>query len=537
MKKSHSSAAPIKPLQWLVAVLLICGAVVVALLLGDPIGDRAYGNVAILIVSFIAFVCALTWFSVCSGSPKLFRRLLPIAVVGAVAVAAMTLRIERLSGTLVPKFAPRWTKPHDMLLAEPDRSDTTVNLEITSTDDFPQFLSKKRDQQVRGVRLARDWTTTAPRVVWRRKIGAGWSGFVAVNGFALTMEQRGESELTTCYQVKTGNILWWHADQVRFYEPLGGVGPRSTPTIHEGRVYAVGATGILNCLRGSDGQVVWQRNILQDVGTTLEQDQDLISWGRSGSPLVVDDKVVVPGGGPKGGPCVSLLAYDKRTGDIVWRGGEQQISYSSPQLTNLDGVPQILIVNEATASAHDVATGETLWETEWNGCSANNASVSQAVPLPDNRVFLSKGYFEGCKVVRVAGGTDENWSVTEGWHEHQLLKTKLTNVCVRDHFAYGLSDGILECVDLTDGRRQWKRGRFGHGQILLVDDLLLVQSEKGNIAIVDAIPERFMMLGEMEVLSGQSWNHLCLYNNLLLMRSDEEAACLALPLAAEAARL
>lgn len=529
MIPNHSATAARKPPRWLVVVLLGCGVIDGVLFWGDPVGDHALGNVLVLITSFIAFVCGAAWFSTSRGYPKWIRYGLLISMASMVAVALVTLRIERLSGTLVPQLVPRWAETHDRLLAQPSQSDVIANLEKTSVHDFPQFLGQERNQCVLGIKLARDWQQTSPRVIWCREIGAGWSGFVAVNGFAVTMEQRGELELTTCYQVETGNVVWWRGDKVRFSEARSSVGPRSTPTIHEGRVYTVGATGILSCLQGHDGEPLWQRNILKAVGTTAEQDARLVAWGRSSSPLIVGDKVIVPGGGPESGPYVSLLACDKRTGEIVWRGGEHQVSYSSPQLANLDGVLQILIVNEATVSGHDLSTGATLWETEWDGSSANNASASQVVPLSDNRLFLSKGYYEGAKVIRVLRGTAKDWTVVDLWHQNRLLKTKFTNICVREHFAYGLSDGILECVELIDGQRKWKRGRFGHGQILLVDDLLLVQSEKGKIALVAAKPDGFARLGEMKVLRGQAWNHLCLYNNYLLMRSDEEAACLELP--------
>ena len=499
------------------------------MIFGGALGDRAFENVALLVVIFIAAICGLCWFSLHSGYSKMVRGLVPFSVVVAIVIASLTLRIEKLSGTLVPKFVPRWSKSPDQLLDDPMQVDSAVDLKRTTPHDFPQFLGPQRDQQVRGIDLATDWTVRPPRILWKQKIGAGWSGFAAVNGFAVTLEQRGDSELTTCYRIETGEVVWWHAEPGRFYESRGGVGPRSTPTIHGGQVYVVGAHGTLTCLSGSGGDVIWKRNILQDVNTTSQRDQEVIAWGRSNSPLIVDDKVIVPGGGPPGGPYDSLLAYDAQTGDLSWRGGDQQISYSSPQLCELDGERQILIVNESTLTSHHVGQGDVLWEMEWDGSSANNASVSQAVPLSGDRVFVSKGYFGGAKVIRVTQSAGQNWTVEDLWHEPQLLKTKFTNVCIAGHHVYGLSDGILECVDVNSGERCWKRGRFGHGQILLVKDVLLVQSETGALTMVSADPERFVVMGKTDVLVGQAWNHLCMFGNHLLMRSDEEAACLELP--------
>ena len=448
----------------------------------------------------------------------------------SVIVAGLSLRIDRISGNLVPKFVPRWSKPSDELLETPTEFVNSVDLSIAQTHDFPQFLGPGRDQQVRGIRLAGDWNTRQPEILWHEPIGAGWSAFSAVNGFAVTMEQRGNLEMTSCYEIATGRMVWWQGNDTRFQEIRGGVGPRSTPTIHDGRVYSLGATGLLNCIDGRSGDVIWQQNLLEEVETTLEEDQGEIVWGRSASPLIVDDKVIVPGGGPPGGPYANLLAYDKQSGAVVWRGGQYQISYSSPQVANIDGVRQILIVNEDTVTGHDATTGEVLWEFDWPGASSNQASVSQAVPMSENRILVSKAYGGGAMVVKVTRNDEDRWSVDVLWHEERLLKTKLTNVCIQEPFAFGLSDGILECVDLNAGKRRWKRGRYGHGQILMVDDLLLVQSERGKISLVEASPEGCVVHGEIQAVSGQAWNHLCLYGSYLLVRSDQEATCLDLPL-------
>ncbi len=131
-----------------------------------------------------------------------------------------------------------------------------------------------------GVRLARDWQARPPRLVWRHEIGAGWATFAAVNGFALTMEQRGDEELVTCYEVATGTLRWFHALPSRHQTVMGGVGPRATPTIRDGRVYALGATGILRCLDGATGQPVWTEDLLARIGITPDEDLSGIAWGR-----------------------------------------------------------------------------------------------------------------------------------------------------------------------------------------------------------------------------------------------------------------
>jgi outer membrane protein assembly factor BamB len=260
------------------------------------------------------------------------------------------------------------------------------------------------------------------------------------------------------------------------------------------------------------------------------EDTAAVAWGRAASPLIVDDLVIVPAGGPKGGPHVSLIAFDKHSGDEIWRGGDQQISYSSPVLATMLGVRQILIVNENSASGHDVTTGRELWSYPWPGGSSTNASVSQAVAIDDNGVLLSKGYGGGAEMLRLSHDERGLWYIVSEWKNPRVLKTKFTNVAVRDNYGYGLSDGILECVDLQNGKSQWKRGRYEHGQILLVGNVLLVLTETGELVMVDGTPDGHHELGRLQALTGKTWNTLCLYGNHLLIRNGEEAACYQLTL-------
>jgi len=225
-----------------------------------------------------------------------------------------------------------------------------------------------------------------------------------------------------------------------------------------------------------------------------------------------------------------LVAIDKRDGTRVWDGGERQISYSSPTIATLAGTRQILIVNEASASGHDVATGKVLWEHPWPGRSNRNPNVAQAVPLPPDRVFLSKSYNVGATLLRLGPKGDGTLAVEVVWKNPKVMRTKFTNVLAKDGFIFGLSDGILECIDLATGQRKWKDGRYGHGQILGVNGTILVQAESGEIVLVEASPERpSQVLGRFQALDGMTWNNIALYGPYLLVRNAEEAACYELP--------
>jgi outer membrane protein assembly factor BamB len=514
-------------IRWIVVV---CLAAIVSLRCSVDWVGHATSNVASLCLSLLALMTVILWFVLRSGYAARLRYATGMTVAVLVLVLVAAVRVEHVSGELMPRFRFRWQPHPDELLDRPTvHAAGAADLATTTPHDFPQFLGPERTAVVTGVKLARDWTTKPPRECWRIKIGAGWSGFAVVNGFAVTMEQRGPFELVTCYEVATGQSKWWHAIETRHATIAGGIGPRATPTIHAGRVYAQGATGVLRCLDGATGQEIWTEDLLKRTGSTAEEDLNAVAWGRAGSPLVVDDLVVVPLGGAPKGPWKSLAAYRRDTGEVAWTGGQRQAAYASPCLATLAGVRQILIVNQDFVSSHRPDTGEVLWEYPWPGKSNADASASQPVALPGDRVLLSKGYGVGARLLQLSCVAGEDWQVEPVWINRRVLNTKYTNVVVRGAYAYGLSDGTLECVEWPTGKSQWRKGRYGPGQILGVDDLLLVQAEEGNVVLVEATPEKHRELAVWPALSEKTWNTLCLYDHLLLVRNAEEAACFELP--------
>lgn len=519
-------------------IVAACGAGIVGLQTQAGRLDYATVNVATLILTCILLLATLARLYWWRGAPRTVRWLPAVAIAGLAAAAGL-LRIDGVSGRLVPQFSFRWTPPPDRLLTLPAVATDApeVDLRTTTPNDFPQFLGPHRDLVAPSVPLDRDWHARPPRLVWRQPIGAGWSGFSVVHGYAVTLEQRGDDELVTCYEAATGRACWSHAVAARHQTVLGGVGPRSTPTIDQGLVYALGATGVLRCLDGATGRLVWMDDLLARCGVSPDQDLDAVAWGRAASPLVVDDLLVVPLGGPAGGPYRSLIAFDKRSGHVRWLGGTSQVSYASPSLLTVDGTRQIVIVNEASVSGHRVEDGVELWSHPWPGGSTSNASVSQAVSVGPSLLLLSKGYGVGSSLIEVQCDGDGQWTTRTCWAQTGLLKTKFTNLAVHDGYAYGLSDGILECAEVRTGQRRWKErrsGNFGHGQLLLVGDLLLVSAEAGAVALVEANPDRFVKLGEFAALDDQTWNTMCLTGPYLLVRNAVEAACYELPVRSDA---
>jgi outer membrane protein assembly factor BamB len=505
-----------KPIRWWPAVLILIlslGALgYVWLGEASQRQDRNVGTImvagltAILLFLWLAFFSRLRW-----------RVRLAVAAVGVVlaAAAAYLVRIEGVTGDWVPILAWRW---QTRTLEEPrDATAAPVAVE-PSGDDFPQFLGPGRNAEVDGIELARDWSARPPELVWRREVGRAWSGFAVVGGVAVTQEQRGPLEMVVAYELESGQPLWHHGYRDRFETTIGGTGPRATPTIDGGRVYTLGAEGHLACLDLATGEPIWERDVLEDHDSPRPQ------WGKACSPLLHGDLVVVTAGGTGR----ALVAYDRATGEPRWAGGDDLSGYSSPLLTELAGVPQIVIFNRDSVSGHDPADGHLLWQHDWP--SAGQPTVAQPLPLGGDRLLVSSGYGVGAKLFEIERRSGD-LEPTIVWQSPRL-KAKFSQMVEHEGFVYGLDDGVLVCLDPATGERCWKRGRYGHGQILLVGDLMLVQTEDGELVLVEPVPEEHRELARLDgAVGGKGWNTMALAGDLLLIRTEQEAACYRLPTA------
>jgi outer membrane protein assembly factor BamB len=471
------------------------------------------------IVLFVVLITAV-WFVLLSGFSRRARLLALLGVALAFAGFKTLLRVDgALDGRGLPRFTWKWTPPRDATLKIPANGVTVgADAEVPvppGAADVPQFLGLHRDGFIRGANLSRDWLTTPPKELWRQPVGIGWSAFSVVGGRAYTQEQRGPDELVTCYELATGRLLWSHANAVRFVEWQGGDGPRATPTVEGGRVYAVGATGILDCLDAVTGKPIWSRDLLK------ENQARNITWGVSASPLIVDDRVIVTAGSGS----ASLLAFNKTEGTMLWKGGTDVASYASPVLATIAGRRGIVSLNAVTLTIHDPDTGGLLLDYKWK--EGKFPKAAQPSVVGGDRIFLSGGYGYGCVMLQIKAAGDR-LAATELWQNNKL-KAQFNSIGVRDGFLYGLDDGTLAGVDGATGERKWKEGRHGSGQTLLVDDLMLVQDEQGPVVLVEPRPDGVRELGRIAALSGKTWNHPVLAGRYLLVRNDHEAACYELP--------
>ena len=407
----------------------------------------------------------------------------------------------------------RWSATsEERLLAErgAEAPSATLAAPMSTPAEWPGFRGPARDGVVHGTRLATDWSAAPPVELWRRPVGPGWPSFALHGALLFTQEQRGEEELVTAYQRASGALAWKHADRIRFEESNAGAGPRATPTWHEGTLYTLGATGLLNALDAASGAPRWVRDAARDAGESVPE------WAFAGSPLVVGELVVVALSG-------RLAAYARASGELAWLGPAGGASYGSPKLATIAGVEQILLLAGGSVLGVSPADGTLLWQHDWK----SGASILQPALTADGDVLLcgldAMGGI-GLRRLALARGTT-GWSVTERWTSRGM-KPYFSDLVQLGGAAFGLDGGILACLDLANGERRWKDGRYGHGQLLLLADqeLLLVLSEEGELALVRADAAAFTELARLSVLTGKTWNHPVLAGDMLFVRNGEEMA-------------
>ncbi|HUG43679.1 MAG TPA: PQQ-binding-like beta-propeller repeat protein [Acidobacteriota bacterium] len=379
--------------------------------------------------------------------------------------------------------------------------------------EWPDFRGPLRDGVIREPGIRTDWPAEGLPRLWEQPIGGGYASFAIAGGTAFTIEQRRHQEVVTAYDVDTGRELWTYAWDAEFREAMGGDGPRATPTWHEGRLYALGATGLLACLEAATGKPIWSLNILQD------NDAQNLPWGMAASPLIVDDNVIVLPGGPDGR---SVVAYDRITGNRVWSALDDRQAYVSPMQVTLAGRRQILVVSSARAMGLDPTDGRLLWDFPWP--TQHGINISQPIVLDENRFFISAGYGHGAAAVEVTGSESEGFQARELW-SNLSMKNKFNSPVLHEGFVYGLDEGILACVDPGTGERKWKGGRYGYGQVLLAGDRLIVLTESGDLVLVEATPEAHREAVRFSAISGKTWNYPAVAAGRLLVRNAFQMAC------------
>jgi outer membrane protein assembly factor BamB len=465
------------------------------------------------ITAFVLGLIASRW------STKLPRTAMAL-LAATVAFGFWTLvRMDGVWGDFEAERAWRWEQTaEERYLA--DRASTprsTAVVDRVSEAEWPGFRGPERNAVVPGLALAEDWSVRPPRELWRISVGPGWSSFAVAGRSLFTQEQRGESEVVVAYDADTGAELWVHEYRSRFFEAMGGVGPRATPTLSGGMLFALGAEGVLHRLDPSTGEVVWQADLRQDA------EREPPTWGFSSSPLVVDGVVIVHAGGEADR---GVLAYGIDDGQLRWGAPSGGHSYSSPQLTNVAGRRSVVQVSDAGVALLDPTDGSLSWQHDWPHQSYR---VLQPLVVGESTLLMTTD-FSGTRRLDLRR-EGEGLVAEERWTS-RAMKSGFNDYVAHEGFLYGFDPNILACVDLETGERQWKGGRYGNGQLLLLPDAdqLLVMAEKGDVVLLRTNPERLEELTRFKVLDGKTWNHPVLVDDRLYVRNAEEAVAFAMPL-------
>lgn len=377
---------------------------------------------------------------------------------------------------------------------------------------WTDFRGPHRDGVYAQSEITTDWPSTGLPLVWKQPIGGGYASFTTGEGRAYTIEQRRAKEAVTAYDIDTGRELWAFSYPADFEEVLGGPGPRATPVYHDGFVYSLGANGDLYCLSAKTGKPLWSKNILEDNGASNKH------WAMAGSPLIVDDKVIVTPGGANG---KSMVAYNRLTGEPVWRSLNDRSGYTSPILAKLGEKRQIVWLSGERAVGVAVEDGKQLWDFAYP--AQMDMNCAQPVVIDESNVMFSSSDAGGAVLLEISRNGDA-YSVRQVWKTNRL-KNKFNSSVLYQGYVYGFDEAILACMDAKTGELKWKGGRYGYGQLLLAGGYLVITTEQGDVVLVRATPEGHQELARFPAIEGRTWNIPAIDHGLLLVRNATEMAC------------
>jgi outer membrane protein assembly factor BamB len=356
--------------------------------------------------------------------------------------------------------------------------------------------------------VLKSWPAGGPRVLWKVPVGEGYSQVVSVKGRLYTLTQQGEDQVALAFDGATGKRLW-RTRIDREYNDGQGDGPRSTPTVDGALVYVLSAHGRLAALRTADGQVAWQHDLRAEYGADPPQ------WGVSTSPLVEGNLLIVNVGGSGN---KSIVAFDKATGKPVWTSQGDDAGYSAPIAITVRGVRQVIVFTAGAVVSLSPKDGKLLWRSPWR----TDYDVNAATPIffPPDKLFVSSGYDTGATLFQVRGT-----SAVEVW-KSRGMKNQFSSSVLHNGTLYGFDNATLKAIDAATGNERWKQRGFGHGSLILAGGHLVVLSERGKLALVQATPAEYRELGSAQVLEGKCWTAPSLADGKLYVRNEEQLVAL-----------
>jgi len=386
--------------------------------------------------------------------------------------------------------------------------------------DWPQFLGPTRDGVYAGTDLADTWPVEGPPVVWRKNVGEGFSGVAVANHLLILFHRLNDKEVVECLDARTGAPRWSHSYPTSYHDDFGfDEGPRATPCIADGKVYTFGAEGMLLCLDLSDGKKVWQ------LDTQEEFHQGKGYFGMACSPLVEGNAVLLNIGGPDG---AGVVAFDKASGRVVWKGTDDEAGYASPVAATIHDKRYAFFFTRAGLVAADPADGKVQFQFHWR--SREDASVNAASPvIIDDTIFLSACYGTGAVLLRV-----RDKGVEKVWSGDGILSSHYATSVRRGDFLYGI-DGradpgfsprpSLRCVELKTGKIRWQENSLGAASLILAGNRLLALTEGGELVCAAAAPEGFKAFARAQIMPDQVRAFPALADGFLYARGKDKLFC------------
>ncbi len=387
--------------------------------------------------------------------------------------------------------------------------------------DWPQYRGPSVDgSTTEGIAIK--WPKDGPPVLWKATLGPSFGSF-AVSGdrvFCFIQRAAGgeDKEVAIALDVKSGKELWAVSLGKATYDKQGGDGPRSTPTVDGQRVYVLGAYQILTCLNAADGKIVWQHDLVKEFGGKV------IKWNNAASPILEGDLIFVNAGGAGQG----LLAFEKSSGKVVWKGEDDLPTHSSPVPATIHGVRQVIFFTQKGLVAVIPTTGKVLWRQPYKF----DVSTASSPIVSGDIVYCSAAYNVGAGAFRITKD-GETFSSTQLWRQEGKLMNHWTTPVCKDGYLYGLyghgkSDSApLKCIEIATGKEMWSQDGFGAGgATVLVGGNVLVQSARGPLVLVEASPKAFRELARAQIFGGQCWTMPVVSGGKIFARNTKEGFCL-----------
>jgi outer membrane protein assembly factor BamB len=377
---------------------------------------------------------------------------------------------------------------------------------IVLADDWPQWRGLNRDGISKERGLKSSWPEDGPPKLWKANVGAGWSSAAVVRNRVYTMGNVNDADHVVCLDSADGKIIWKHTYPCAYKEQMANVVLWCTPTVDGDRVYTVSREGHLFCLNAADGKVIWSKEFQKEFNAKPP------AWGWVGSPLIEGDLLIAE----VGGRGSAVVAFDKKSGRVVWKNGDSKPGYSSPVGYIRKSERDVLVFSALGLEARRVKDGAPLWKFPWK----TSFDVNAAAPIVvGDRIFVSSAYGVGGAVLDISGAEP-----TVLW-QNKKIRIQMGGAVYWGGHLYGFDESELKCVAFETGDVKWSERKFGKGSLIVADGKLIVYGGSGQLGVVEANPKSYQELAYAQVLEGHdTWAPPAFANGFIYLRSNETLA-------------